>query len=88
MRCRCRGKSGRAREGLHRELLVNAEHDRLVARIEVAAHAVSNLLGSWGSAKNRRTTVRCGCRPNARQMRLTADCVKPHLPWPCCGYSH
>ena len=67
----------RSLEGLHGRLLVDAEHHRIFGRIQVQADHIANLLDQLWVGGSSKTSVRCGCSPNARQMRLTADCVSP-----------
>ncbi len=58
-------------------LLVAAEHDRLLRRVEVDADHVADLLHEQRSVDSFQVSTRCGLSPNARHIRDTVDCDNP-----------
>jgi hypothetical protein len=65
----------RAVQRLDLRLLVHAQHHRLRGRIQVEVDHVADLVHEQRLILN--VAARCGLRPNARQIRDTADCVIP-----------
>jgi hypothetical protein len=58
-------------------LLVDAEHDGALGRVEIEPDDVVDLLDEQRILGQLKVSWRCGCRPNARQIRDTAVCVRP-----------
>ena len=62
-------------------LFIGAQHQRLVGRMQVQAPTTSRTFSmNSGSLESWNVSARCGCKANARQMRLTALWLKP-LRW-------
>ena len=57
--------------------LVDAEHQRVVRRVEIEADDVAHLVDKQGSADSLKVSLRCGWSENARQMRCTVEIDKP-----------
>jgi hypothetical protein len=64
-------------EGLDLALLVDAQHDRAIRRVEIEPDDVAHFSTNNGSAESLKVSLRCGCRPNAFQMRWTVDGASP-----------
>ena len=64
-------------EGLDLALLVDAQHDGLVGRVEVEAHDVGQLLGEARVAAELEVRTRWGARPWASQIRWTVAGLTP-----------
>jgi hypothetical protein len=58
-------------------LLIDAEDDGALGRIEVEPDDVLTLSMNCGSRESFQVSWRCGCSPNACQIRSTAFCVNP-----------
>ena len=67
----------RAVQRLDLGLLVHAQHDGALGRVQVEADDVSDLGHELRIAASLNVSARCGWSPNARQIRCTADCVSP-----------
>jgi len=61
-----------ASERVDLRLLVGAQHQSPVPRVEIESHNIAHLLTSCGSLESLKVSLRCGRNPKARQMRLTA----------------
>ena len=62
---------------LYLALLIHAQHHRLDGRVHVQADDVTDFVDKNGSLESLNVSWRCGCRPKARQIRLTAVCDMP-----------
>ena len=68
-------------ERLDLGLLVHAQHDRALRRGEIQADDVADLVDEQRVlGQLPASPTRCGCRPNARQIRETAVCESPTSP--------
>ena len=62
----------RAVERLDLRLLIDAEHRRMRRGIQIEADDIADFSTSSGSFDSLNVSLRCGCNPNVRQMRLVA----------------
>jgi len=67
----------RAIQGLNLRFLIGAQDERAVRRIQVETHDIPDFLHEQGSFESLKASVRCGCRPKARQIRLTVLWLNP-----------
>ena len=75
----------RAVERLDLRLLIDAQHQRMVGRVELEADDVAHPCSGQGQAlvdeqwscDSLNLSARCGCRPKARQMRPTLEVEMP-----------
>ena len=63
----------RAIERLDLALLVDAEYERALGRVEIEAYDVPAFSTNSGSDDSLKVSERCGCRPKACQMRWMVD---------------
>ena len=59
-------------EGLNLWLLVDVEHRRVRGRIQRESDDISHRSTRSGSFDSLNVSLRCGCSPNVRQVRLIA----------------
>ena len=63
----------RAVQGLNLALLVDAQHDRVLRRVEVQPTTSTSFSANCGSLESLKVLTRCGCRPLAFHTRCTID---------------
>ena len=64
-------------ERLNLRLLINAQDQRLVRRIQLQTDDIAHLSMNSGSLESLKPSTRCGWRPKARQIRPTLAWLKP-----------
>src|SRR5262249_27416893 len=58
-------------------LLIGTQHEGAVRRIQVEPDDIAHLLHKERVLRSLKASVRCGCKPKARQMRLTVLWLNP-----------
>jgi hypothetical protein len=53
-------------------LLVDADHDRVLWRVEIQTDDIADLRFQLRVVENLNVSTRCGCRPQSRQIRATS----------------
>jgi class 3 adenylate cyclase len=71
------GNTGVTVERLDLGFLVHAEHDRGLGRVQIQLDHVTHLVDELRIRESLNVSLNCGFNPNARQIRLTADCDIP-----------
>src|SRR6516162_4149389 len=78
------GNSGRQRQNrfgpiqsLDLALFIYAHDNGPVRRIQIQAHDIPHFSTNCGSLENLKFSTRCGCNPNACQIRTIAFCDSP-----------